>query len=123
MRQMCGEHVNHVTSSSEAGIRPAHLPHPVVGFLCLAAATGVALWNLQHHFERGDIACLMCDQVSVSRISVTRHFALRMMPMGRNTMKEDAMRAHQGLHVERGSTTSCSDEKLRTSLRPIAEAR
>ena len=39
-------------------------------------------------------------------------------------MKEDAVRAHQGLYVERGSTTSCLDEKLRTSwLRPIAEAR
>ena len=47
----------------------------------------------------------MCDQVSVSRVSATHHLALTTTSMGRNTMKEDAMRAHQGLHVERGSTT------------------
>ena len=29
VRQMCGEHVNHVTSSREAGIRPAHLGRQV----------------------------------------------------------------------------------------------
>ena len=45
----------------------------------------VALWNLQCHFERGHIACLMCDEVSVSR-----PFALTTTPMGRNTMKERA---------------------------------
>ena len=64
------------------------------------------------------------DEVFVSRVSARRHFALTTTPMGRNTMKEDAVRVHQGLHVERGSTTSCSDDNLRTSqLRPIAEAR
>ena len=60
----------------------------------------------------------MCDQVSVSRVAATHHFALTTTPMGRNTMKEDAMRAHQLLHVERGSTTSCPNEKLRHFVAP-----
>ena len=46
VRQICGEHVNHVTSSNEAGIRPAHLERQVCGVLCLATATRVALSNL-----------------------------------------------------------------------------
>ena len=75
----------------------------------------VALKNLWYHFKRGDIACLSVDEVFVSRVSARRHFALTTTPMGRNTMKEDAVCVHQFLHVERGSTTSCSDDNLRTS--------
>ena len=42
VRQMCGEHVNLVTSSSEAGIRPAHLRRPVCSSTTLSVETSPA---------------------------------------------------------------------------------
>ena len=78
MRQMCGacqsRHIFERSGNPTSASRTPSLRVPLSG--------DVALWNLQCHLERGHIACLMCDEVSVSR-----HFALTTTPMDRNAMK------------------------------------